>query len=296
MTNRRRVLGWGGVLGLGLSAGCAAASGPTGPEQGSPRAYRYGDHPSQYAELTVPDGTGSPPVVVVVHGGFWREAYGAELGRPLATDLAARGWAALNVEYRRVGLNRRAGGGGWPQTLLDVAAAVDGLADAGQQLAGGRLDLDRVVGLGHSAGGHLAGWLAARAGLPANAPGARPEVRLHGLVSQAGVLDLVTAAREGVGGRAVPDLMGGGPDQRAAAYALASPIARLPLGVPSVCVHGTQDSNVPYRQSEAFVAAARAAGDRSELRPFDGDHFAPITVGTPAWALCTDAIAGLLAG
>lgn len=261
-----------------------------------PTTYRYGDHPSQYAELTLPAGTAPVAVVVVVHGGFWRDAYGAELGRPLAADLVNHGWAALNVEYRRVGRSRQHGGGGWPLTALDVAAAVDALAGVGQQLAGDRLDLDRVVALGHSAGGHLAGWLAARPGLPATAPGAAPVVPLSGFVSQAGVLDLVAAAREGVGGQAVPDLMGGGPDERADAYALASPLARLPLGVPSVCVHGTADSNVPQRQSEAFVTAARAAGDVSDLRSFAGDHFAPITVGTPAWVLCTDALGRLLDG
>ena len=258
--------------------------------------YRYGDHPSQYAELSLPAGSGPVPVVVVVHGGFWRDAYDADLARPLAADLVPRGWAALVVEYRRVGRSRTDGGGGWPATALDVAAAVDGLAGPGQELAGGRLDLDHVVALGHSAGGHLAGWLAARPGLPAGAPGAGPAVRLSGFVSQAGVLDLVSAAREQVGGDAVPDLMGGGPDEQPEAYALASPTARLPLGVPSVCVHGAADTNVPLRQSEAFVAASRAAGDRSELRRFDGDHFAPITVGTPAWALCVEALDALRAG
>lgn len=260
-----------------------------------PLTYRYGDQPSQYAELSLPAGADHIPVVVVVHGGFWRTAYGAELGRPLALDLVSRGWAALNLEYRRVGGGRTAGGGGWPQTALDVAAAVDGLADQGQELAEGRLDLSHVVGLGHSAGGHLAGWLAARPTLPAGAPGASPVVRLTGLVAQAGVLDLATAAREGVGGRAVPDLMGGGPDQQPDAYALASPIARLPLGIPSVCVHGAADDNVPLSQSEGFVAAAVRAGDDSELQRFPGDHFQPITVGTPAWTLCTDALARLLA-
>ena len=280
---------------LGLVAACGR--GPTRTDQDGPvPRYRYGDHPSQYAELTLPAGSGPAPVVVVLHGGFWRDAYDASLARPLAADLVPRGWAALVVEYRRVGRSRTDGGGGWPQTALDVAAAVDGLAGPGQELAGGRLDLDRVVALGHSAGGHLAAWLATRPGLPLGAPGADPAVRVGGVVSQAGVLDLVAAAREGVGGQAVPDLMGGGPDERSADYALASPGARLPLGVPSVCVHGTDDADVPLRQSEAFVAAARAAGDRSQLRRFDGDHFAPITVGTPAWALCTDALTGLLAG
>ena len=121
-------------------------------------------------------------------------------------------------------------------------------------------------------------------------------MRLRGLVSQAGVLDLGTAARERIGGDAVPDLMGGGPDDRPVEYALASPVARLPLGVPSVCVHGTADDVVPLRQSAAFVAASRAAGDVSELRAVTGDHVAPVTVGTPAWTACTGALDGLLAG
>lgn len=259
-----------------------------------PMSYPYGQHPSQRVELTLPSGTGPVPVVVVVHGGFWRTGYGAELGRPLAADLVGRGWATLNVEYRRVGRDPTAGGGGWPRTAEDVAAAVDSLAGHGQERAGGRLDLDRVVGLGHSAGGHLVGWAAARPGLPAGVPGAGPSVRLSAAVLQAGVLDLVTAARAGVGGRAVPDLMGGGPDRRPDDYALASPQARLPLGVPSVCVHGTTDTTVPISQSEAFVSAARAAGEDAELRRFDGDHFPVITVGTPAWRLCTDALERLL--
>ena len=260
-----------------------------------PTTYRYGDHPSQQVELSVPDGAGPVPVVVVVHGGFWRAAYGAELGRPLAADLVGRGWAALNVEYRRVGRDRRSGGGGWPRTVEDVAAAVDSLEGAGQQQAGGRLDLRRVVGLGHSAGGHLVAWAAARTALPAGAPGAAPRVPLSGVVVQAGVLDLAAAARQGVGGRAVPELMGGGPDELAEAYAWASPVARVPLGVPSVCVHGPADANVPFAQSETFVAAARAAGDDSELRSVEGDHFAPITVGSPAWDACVVALERLLA-
>lgn len=288
------VVGAGSIVtGCSTDRRAATSAAPAG-EGPMPVRYTYGDHPSQFAELTLPPGTSPVPVVVVVHGGFWRTEYGAELGQPLARDLPGRGWAALNVEYRRVGRSRTAGGGGWPRTMLDVAAAVDALATEGQRIAAGRLRLDRVVGLGHSAGGQLVGWLAARSGLPAGAPGADPAVRLSGVISQAGVLDLVGAAREHLGGSAVPDLMGGSPDADPDAYALASPLARLPLGVPSVCVHGTADSNVPHQQSETFVAAARAAGDQSELQTFDGDHFAPITVGTPAWTLCTDALSRLL--
>ncbi|HEY5821902.1 MAG TPA: prolyl oligopeptidase family serine peptidase [Propionibacteriaceae bacterium] len=287
MLTRRKLIAAAAVLLGGSATGCSAGS--TRSPEGQPR-YTYGDHPSQYAELTLPAGPGPAPVVVIVHGGFWMTSYGAELGRPLAADLVTRGWATLNVEYRRVGRSKTKGGGGWPTTMTDVAAAVDALATQGQELAGGRLDLTRVVALGHSAGGQLAGWLAARPTLPANAPGANPVVRLTGFVAQAGVMDLVGAADEAVGGLAVPGLMGGSPGRLPEAYALASPIARVPLGVPSVCVHGTSDGNVPLSQSERFVAASTRAGDRSELRTFDGDHFAPITVGTPAWTMCTDAL------
>jgi acetyl esterase/lipase len=265
-----------------------------------PQQLRYGDHPSQYAELSWPTSAataegGQLPVVVVVHGGFWQTPYGAELGQPLAADLVPRGWAALNVEYRRVGDSATAGGGGWPRTCTDVAAAVDALADQGQSMTGGRLDLSRVVALGHSAGGQLAGWLGGRPTLPSSAPGASPRVRLSGLVAQAGVMDLVSAATEEIGGDAVPELMGGPPGRLAEAYDWASPIARLPLRIPSVCVHGTADDTVPIRQSADFVAAAQRAGDVSELQRYDGDHYAVITVGTPAWTLCTDALTRLLA-
>lgn len=253
----------------------------------------YGRHPSQFAELTVPSGGRKLPVAVVVHGGFWRSRYGLELGRPLAMDLADKGWAVLNVEYRRVGT--RAACGGWPATCLDVAAAVDSLSDQAARLAPGRLDLDRVVAIGHSAGGHLAGWLAGRPRLPVGSPGADPRVRLVGVVAQAGILDLVSAATAGLGRRAVLTLMRAAPSERPDDYELASPISRVPFGIPSVCVHGTKDHVVPIWQSEAFVKAARLAGDPSELRRFDGDHYDVITVGTPAWKMCVEALARLSA-
>jgi acetyl esterase/lipase len=253
----------------------------------TPVSITYGSHPSQFGELTLPPDGPVRGVAVVVHGGFWRQLRDLGLGRPLAADLAARGWAAWNVEYRRVG-----GDGGWPTTLDDVAAAVDLLAGPVQDAAGGRLPLDRVVAVGHSAGGQLAAWLAARPGLPADAPGAGPVVGLRGAVSQAGVLDLVDAARHGVGNGAVSDLLGGLPDDIPERYALASPIARLPIGVPVVCVHGTADANVPLRQSERFAAAA---GGEAELVTLpDVDHFAVIDPAHEAWRVCRDAAERLL--
>lgn len=293
---RRTVLSlWAGMVAAGCARGQTNAEEPaSAKEETGMRVIRYGEHPSQFAELTLPDGTAPVPVVVVVHGGFWRTAYGAELGRPLVADLVPRGWAALNVEYRRVGRSADAGGGGWPRTCTDVAAAVDALAGQGQQEADGRLDLTRVIGLGHSAGGHLVGWLAGRPTLPREAPGGSPLVRLSGVVAQAGVLDLVGGADEDVGGGAVNDLMGGGPKQDPQAYDWASPLARVPLGIPSICVHGDTDENVPSSQSERFVAAARATGDDSELQRFTGGHFELIDTTTEAWRLCVQAVTRLL--
>ncbi len=249
-----------------------------------PVTIPYAPGPHRFGELTLPAGP-ARGVVVVVHGGFWRHAYDLSLGRPLAADLAAAGLAAWNVEYRRVG-----GGGGWPATFDDVAAAVDALAGPVQEAARGRLPLDRVVALGHSAGGQLAAWLAARPGLPAGAPGAAPRVTLRGAVSQAGVLDLVDAAELGVGGGAVVDLLGGPPDAVPDRYALASPIARVPIGVPVLGVHGAADDRVPVRQTERFAAAS---GDRWTRLP-GVDHFAVIDPRTPAWAACRAAVEDLL--
>jgi acetyl esterase/lipase len=243
----------------------AACSAPSARGDGVTR-YSYGDHPSQYAELTLPEASGAAPVVIVVHGGYWGASYGLELGRPLAADLANNGFAALNVEYRRVG-----DGGGWPQTGDDVLAAATALKDRKG------VDLGNVVGLGHSAGGQLAAWLATQG-------------PLSGVVLQAAVLDLVAGSVAGLGGGAIDAFLGGSPATKAAAYADASPIARVPLGVRSILVHGTRDTLVPLDQSERFVAAARAAGDQSELRTFGGDHFDPITVGSDAWRMCLDAV------
>jgi acetyl esterase/lipase len=251
---------------------------------------RYGAHPSQHAVLSLPDDPGPWPVAVIIHGGFWRTDYGADLGSDLAEDLVRQGFAAFNVEYRRVGDDPDRGGGGWPTTCLDVAAAVDLLASTGQTLAAGHLDLSRVVAIGHSAGGQLAGWLAGRGSLPADAPGASPVVPLTGFLSQAGVLDLGFAMKENTGSGAIRNFLGAWADDLRS-RAFACPSALLPTGVPSVCVHGTADDDVPLRQSQRFVAAARRAGDDSRLLVLPGtDHYTLIDVTSPAWAVCRTAV------
>ena len=237
-------------------------AGVTGPV-----VTAYGPGPDQFLEVSLPAGEGPAPVVVVLHGGFWRARYGVELARPLAADLAARGWAAVAVEYRRVGA-----GGGWPATLTDVAAAMDALADAdlvGADVAA-RLDLADVTVVGHSAGGHLggvggrtrpaarrrAGRLTAGAGHRCGAAGrgARPVGRGGRGPGRRGDRGV---PRRHAGGAARP-LRGGRPGAAAADR------------VPVLCVHGAADTTVPLDQSERYAVAAAAAGDRVEVAVVPG--------------------------
>jgi acetyl esterase/lipase len=141
---------------------------------------------------------------------------------------------------------------------------------------------------GHSAGGHLALWSASRPGLPAGAPGAGPLVAPRLVVSLAGVCDLHAGAAGGIGEGAVAEFLGASPDQAPERYRLASPLARLPLGVAQLLVHGDADPRVPVEQSRAHAAAAAAAGDPVELVELPGvDHMAVIDPASPAWAEVT---------
>ena len=257
--SRRTLLAIGALGAVGLLAACEDEAVT------DPRKITYGDDPSQYAELSLPDGT-PRGVVVVIHGGFWKAAYDLSLGRPLARSLADRGWAAWNLEYRRVG-----NGGGAPATLDDVAAGIDALAEVPG------LDTSTVVTLGHSAGGHLAAWAASRGRFeqwPARVP-------VTHVVSQAGVLDLRSAYDEGLGGGAVEAFLGHPPGP---GDAPADPRQQVPLSVPVWCVHGTADDIVPISQSREYVAAATAAGARAELVEVDGDHFVVIDPDSAAWS------------
>lgn len=234
-------------------------------------AHPYGVDPQQFLELTLPDDPAPAPVAVVLHGGFWRARHGIELARPLAADLAARGWAAVAIEYRRVG-----SGGGWPETLDDVAAALDLLAELPDA---GRLELGVLALVGHSAGGHLAAWSAGRHLLPEGAPGAWPRTPVTAVVAQAGVLDLELAAEQGMGDGAVVDFLGGHPGELPDRYATASPTRLAPTGVPVLCVHGAADDTVPAQQSRRYQQVDPAA----EVILVPGDHMALIDVEDPGW-------------
>jgi dipeptidyl aminopeptidase/acylaminoacyl peptidase len=205
-------------------------------------------------------------VVVLLHGGFWRARYDRTLMHALCRDLAEAGWTAWNLEYRRLGL---LSGGGWPETFEDVGDGIDYLAGVPG------LDLRTVVAIGHSAGGQLALWAASRE---------QPAVRVSHAVSQAGVNDLFAAARLGLSRDAAAQLLGGAPEARPERYRAASPIERLPLGVPQLLVHGEEDGIVPLAMSLAYHDAALAAGDSVELAVLpDTGHYEHLDPASEAW-------------
>ncbi len=227
-----------------------------------PTTVAYGHHPDQVADLWSPDGVADPPVVVSLHGGYFRSAFGRDLHDPVCRELARRGFAVWNVEYRRTGT-----GGGLEETTSDVLAAVDALPGTGP-----------VAAFGHSAGGFLAEWLAAH-----------PRVEL--VVPLAGVLDPAGVVRAGWDRGGVSDWLGTTPDEDPERYAAADPRHRLPAGAAHVLVHGTADGVVGVAQSRAFAAAVRAAGDPVELVELDGEgHFAFLDPREPAFAVLADVL------
>lgn len=249
----------------------------------------YGDHADAFGDLWLPEASASAskaPVVVLVHGGFWRDGFFLDLMDPLIPSLLEQGFVVWNIEYRRVGA-----GGGYPETFEDVAAATDHLSSLPTGLAD-RVDLSRVAVVGHSAGGHLAAWAAGRPSLPTGEVGGDPDVVPRLAVSQAGVLDLVGCVEDGVGGTACSDLVGVQPQARPERYALTSPTEMVPFDAVIVAVHGESDRIVPTDQSVTFVDRAVESGMTASYVPIpDADHFSNLDPAHPAWSRVLEALA-----
>ena len=203
-----------------------------------PRRVRYAEHRDGFCDVY----GSADRRALLVHGGFWRDRYDLSLMEGLCDDLADRGWEAWNVEYRRLGR----GGARWPEMADDLREAASAA--------------DARVAIGHSAGGHIALWLAA-------------EGLVGAAVGQAPVSDLVAGAP-----------LSGGVVAELGASEDASPMARLPLGAAQLVVHGDRDENVPVAMSRDYVAAARAAGDQVDYdeRPGEG-HFEHLDPRAGAW-------------
>lgn len=225
---------------------------------------------------------GARPTIVLIHGGGWIKGATAEYVRPAAQALAARGFVVWSLNYRRAG-----DGGGWPVTFTDLAAGVDHLARLQESVP--EIDLSRVTVVGHSAGGQLAAWTAGRGTLPDGAPGARPTVRPHAVVSLAGVLDMRLSLTKN---DHVLRVMGGTPEQFPDRYLLVDPLERMDPRVPVVAITGTDDTVVPPREAAEFVEALRRKGGSTALIeiPQTG-HGELVDVHNAWWPMIASAIA-----
>jgi acetyl esterase/lipase len=251
----------------------------------------YGADPEQFGHLYLPEGPGPHPVLVAIHGGCWLSFADLEhLGR-FSAAFADAGIAVWSIEYRRVD----SPGGGWPNTFLDVGSGIDFLRSLEPEY---RLDLTRVVVVGHSAGGHLALWAAAR-------PKIAEESVLHSgaplsitaAVSLAGPGQLAPfrdTDNEVCGGDVIDQLLGGSPDELPGHYEAGAPIRLLPLGVPQRLITGVDDPAVPPTYAETYAAAASEAGDDVEAITLEGAaHFETIVPGTEVWPEVQSEILGL---
>lgn len=224
------------------------------------RRQHYGDHPSQFVDISTPV---DQPIGTIVsyHGGYWRAKYGLELHDPIVEHCVGRGWTVVNTEYRRVEPEST---GVWADMSTDVVAA----ARIARDLSSGPL-----IALGHSAGGQLALWLAAQR-----------DPAIDAVVALAPVTDLFHADRLASSDHATAELFGAPAAEAPDRYRAASPLHLLPLGVPQLLVHGPLDASVPYESASAYVEAAHAAGDDVTLiDPPDIDHFDVINPEHVVW-------------
>ncbi|HSG46494.1 MAG TPA: alpha/beta hydrolase [Longimicrobiales bacterium] len=282
-TSGQEPLSWGEMQ--------AALADRSAPAPAARVAYREGPH--TFGELRLPPGPGPHPVVVVVHGGCWQSMAGLDYMDPFALALNEMGWATWSLEFRRIDQP----GGAWPGILEDVAAGADFLRELARDYP---LRLDRVVTAGHSSGGHLALWLAARHRLPADGAGG-PRLRgddplaVAGVVGLAPIADLRDYTRyTRCGPTIVADFLGGVMDEDR--LRLSDPASLAPTGVPQLLVLGALDPIVPPTHGAVFAAGSREAGDAVEVAVVeDGGHFELVSPWTAPWRTVADLLAGFLA-
>lgn len=254
----------------------------------------YGNHPSQFGVLRLPDASGKCPVVVTIHGGFWKAKYGLEEISPLDEDLAKRGYATWNIEYRRIGEP----GGGWKGTFHDAVDSVNFLSQLEKNFP---LDLSSVVIIGHSAGGHLALWLASRINKPnRDEMDDFLQIPIKGVISLAGVSDLETMweidAQNGIDSP-VANLIGGTPKEFPDRYRFASPIERLPMNIPQILFHGDSDAEVPVELSLEYYHRAVGLKEQVDLTILpETDHFMLIDPLSAAWESVAHSLNKLIFG
>ncbi|MDX1407630.1 MAG: alpha/beta hydrolase, partial [Saprospiraceae bacterium] len=264
------------------------------PDPGNPftplEAIRisYGPDTLQFGDLRIPEGEGPFPVIMIVHGGCWLSAYDLTLMDDMSDDLAERGYATWNIEYRRTGDP----GGGWPGTFTDVAEALRHLVPLKEDYP---LNLDALLVTGHSAGGHLALMLGAQDQLGASALRVDGLPAIAGIVSLAGITDLSTYYDVLGCGSNTDELVGGTPDELPDRYAQGSPITHLPLGVPQILVNGESDNIVTLDDITPYFERAQQRGEEIELVTVpNAGHFEVITPGSIAWPAVVDAFSTLL--
>lgn len=281
------------LLALAGIAGAAKLQGQSSrgilirPAPAADQRIAYGKDEFQFGELRLPKTAGPHPVAIVIHGGCWMSQYGLGYMGHVSAALAEAGIAAWNIEYRRVGN----AGGGWPGTFEDAARAADYLREIAGKYS---LDLNRVVAVGHSAGGHLALLLAARQRFPNNSPlySANP-LFLRGIVSLAGITDL---RKTGTAcDKEVIQFAGGEANEKAAIYDQASPMRLLPIGVKQKIIQGGADNIIPMAMATEYVEAAKKKKDDVELIALkDADHFQLVDPKSPAWPAVQEAVKSLV--
>lgn len=291
------------IFALALSTGVAVSAEPLEFLQyvGSLKPVKpvarvsYGPAASQHADLYLPMSKGPHPVVVLIHGGCWQanapdEAVGLSQN---AADLAAHGVAVWNVEYRRIGEP----GGGYPGMYEDIASGIDKLRSVAGQY---RLDLRRVITVGHSAGGHLALWGAARSKLPVTSQFYRADaLPIRGAISLAGVGNLKYHAN--LLPIVCPDIkldqvVGPTSASRPDQFADTSPRKMLPTGVPTISITGEYDEEVPPYVGFLWRKVATKAGDKAkDIVLKDAGHFDLVSVATPSWPIVRDQVLAMVA-